>query len=85
MDYRYYRGDRPEWVQKIQAKFGRHLYRLKGLGTVMLLLGVISPFLMVIKVLESTFFLSFISWGMTILGMMFWIIGFVWDNLIDRG
>lgn len=85
MDYRYYQGDKPEWVQKIEAKFGRYLYRLKGVGMVMALFSVVTPFLMVIKVLESTFFLNFFSWGLAGLGVMFYIIGFVWDNLIDRG
>lgn len=85
MDYRYYRGDKPEWVQKLEARFGRQLYRLKGVGMTLVAFGIIAPFLMVIKVLESTFLLNFISWGCTVTGFILYIIGFVWDNLIDRG
>jgi vacuolar-type H+-ATPase subunit I/STV1 len=44
-------------------------------GFIMMLLGVIFPFLMVVKMIESTFFLNFFSYGLSILGMIFGIIG----------
>lgn len=45
------------------------------LGVLMMLSGVIFPFLMVTKVLESTFFLNFFSYISSVLGMLIGIIG----------
>ncbi len=45
------------------------------IGFIMMLLGVIFPLLMVIKVLESTFFLNFFSYTISLLGMFVSIIG----------
>ena len=44
-------------------------------GFILMLLGVIFPLLMVIKVLESTFFLNFFSYTLSLLGMFVGIIG----------
>jgi hypothetical protein len=49
---------------------------LLSLGIVLMLLGVILPFLMVIHVLASTFFLNFFSWGTSVAGLAFGTIGF---------
>ena len=49
---------------------------LLSLGVLLMLLGVILPFLMVIHVLESTFFLHFFSWGASVTGLSFGTIGF---------
>jgi hypothetical protein len=49
---------------------------LLRLGVALMLLGIILPFLMVIKVLESTFFLNFFSWGASVAGLAFGTIGF---------
>jgi hypothetical protein len=46
------------------------------LGVILMLLGIALPFLMVIKVLESTFFLNFFSWGASVAGLAFGTIGF---------
>ena len=48
---------------------------LLSLGLILMLLGVILPFLMIIHVLESTFFLNFFSWGASVSGMLLGIIG----------
>jgi hypothetical protein len=54
---------------------------LLSLGMILMLLGVILPFLMVIKVLESTFFLNFFSWGASVTGLSFGTIGFaIWSR-----
>ena len=45
-------------------------------GIVLMLLGIILPFLMVIHLLESTFFLNFFSWGASVAGLSFGTIGF---------
>lgn len=49
---------------------------LLSLGLVLLLLGIILPFLMVIQVLASTFFWNFFSWGASVAGLAFGTIGF---------
>lgn len=49
---------------------------LLTLGLLLMLMGVILPFLMVIKVLESTFFLNFFSWGLSSLGLALSMVGF---------
>jgi hypothetical protein len=46
------------------------------LGVTLMLLGIALPFLMVIKVFESTFFLNFFSWGASVAGLAFGTIGF---------
>jgi hypothetical protein len=46
------------------------------LGVTLMLLGIVLPFLMVIKILESTFFLNFFSWGASVAGLAFGTIGF---------
>ena len=48
---------------------------LLNLGVVLLLLGWILPFLMVIKAIESTFFLNFFSWGASVAGLFLGMIG----------
>jgi predicted membrane channel-forming protein YqfA (hemolysin III family) len=80
MDYRYYRGEGP----KLPAKWGKHLHKLRHVGTGMLLIGVILPWLMVIKVLESTFFWNFLAYGLTFFGVILYIIGFVYNSFFDR-
>ena len=49
---------------------------LLSLGLILMLLGIILPFLMVIHVLDSTFFLNFFSWGASVAGLAFGTIGF---------
>ncbi|MEW6085679.1 MAG: hypothetical protein AB1607_13895 [Chloroflexota bacterium] len=49
---------------------------LLSLGVILLLLGVILPFLMVIQVLESTFFMNFFAWGASVTGLSLGTIGF---------
>lgn len=49
---------------------------LLAFGVTLMLLGVILPFLMVIQLLESTFFLNFFSWGASVMGLALGTIGF---------
>ena len=46
------------------------------LGVILMLLGIVLPFMMVIKVIESTFFLNFFSWGASVAGLSLGTIGF---------
>ena len=58
---------------------------LLSLGLVLMFLGVILPFLMVIHVLESTFFLNFFSWGASVAGLSFGTIGFAMYTRTRKG
>ena len=80
MDYRYYRGDGP----KLPSKWGKHIHKLRYIGAVMLVSGMILPWLMVIHVLESTLFWNFLAAGLTSIGIMAYIIGFVFNTFVDR-
>ncbi|HET9914378.1 MAG TPA: hypothetical protein VFQ13_20960 [Anaerolineales bacterium] len=54
---------------------------LLGLGLFLMLLGIVLPFLMVIKVLESTFFLNFFSYGASVAGLALGTVGFaLWSR-----
>jgi hypothetical protein len=49
---------------------------LLGLGLILMLQGILLPFLMLIHVIESTFFLNIFSWGASVAGLSFGTIGF---------
>lgn len=48
---------------------------LLGIGLCLLLLGVILPLLMIMQVLESTFFLNFIAYTSSVVGLIVGIMG----------
>jgi hypothetical protein len=58
---------------------------LLSLGLVLMLLGILLPFLMIIKLLESTFFLNFFAWGASVAGLSFGTIGFAMWSRNKRG
>jgi hypothetical protein len=45
------------------------------IGGVLILLGVILPLLMVMKIIESTFFLNFFSYAMSVSGFFMGLVG----------
>ena len=49
---------------------------LLTLGLLMMFTGILLPFLMVIKILESTFFMNFFAWGLSSLGLALGMVGF---------
>lgn len=57
---------------------------LLSLGVILMSLGILLPFLMVIRALESTFFLNFLSWGASITGLSLGTIGFALYERIKR-
>lgn len=57
---------------------------LLSLGVFLMLLGILLPFLMVIKVLESTFFLNFFSWSASVAGLSFGTIGFAMYARVEK-
>jgi hypothetical protein len=55
------------------------------LGVALMLLGIVLPFLILIKVLESTFFLNFLAWGVSVAGLAFGTVGFaLWSRGRDN-
>ena len=48
---------------------------LVGLGVLLMLLGIALPFLVIIQVIESTFFLNFFAWGSSVAGLGLGTIG----------
>ena len=52
----------------------RFLFRF---GIVLMLVGIVLPFLMSIRVVESTFLLNFLSYGASVAGLSFGSIGYV--------
>lgn len=55
------------------------------LGLVLVLLGFVLPFLMVLRVVDPSFLLSFLSYGASITGLLLGLIGAAWYVRIDRG
>jgi hypothetical protein len=54
---------------------------LLGLGLFLMLLGIVLPFLMLIQVLESTFFLNFFAYGASVAGLALGTVGFaLWSR-----
>jgi hypothetical protein len=45
------------------------------IGFVLVLLGAFLPFLMVMRIVKSTFFLNFFSYGVSVVGLFMGIIG----------
>jgi len=58
-----------------------HPGRLFVVAVLLMLFGVVMPFLMVIKVVESTFFLNFLSYGSSTLGLLLGIISLAASRL----
>jgi hypothetical protein len=55
--------------------------RMIWLGALLMVMGVVLPFLMVIKILESTFFLNFFSYGASVAGMAIATIGLAYTAI----
>ena len=49
--------------------------RLIVIGFFLVLLGFVLPLLMVLRIVETTYFLSFVSWGSTASGLFLGLIG----------
>jgi hypothetical protein len=46
-----------------------------GIGFVLVLFGAVAPFLMVMKILPSTFFLNFLAYAASVSGLMLGLTG----------
>lgn len=50
-------------------------------GLVLMFSGILIPFLMILKIFETTYFLAFLSWGISTLGLALGMIGFtMWNH-----
>lgn len=49
--------------------------RLLGIGFLLVLTGAVLPFLIVIRVLPSTFFLNFFAFGASVIGLFLGVLG----------
>ena len=54
---------------------GMQPWKLILIGFVLVLFGAVAPFLMVIQVVESSFILSFLSYGASMVGLFLGLIG----------
>jgi hypothetical protein len=55
---------------------------LIGIGFILVLFGAVAPFLMVMKIVPSTFFLNFLAYAASVSGL---ILGFVGSLMFIRG
>jgi hypothetical protein len=73
MDYRYYQGDPlikfPPWMRTLAPWF-------KSIGIGMCIFSLVFPFLMIIHVIESTFFLNCLAFVFNTYGILLWVYGF---------
>jgi hypothetical protein len=46
-----------------------------GIGFLLVSFGMVAPFLMVLRIVESTYWLSFLSFGSSVAGLFLGIIG----------
>jgi hypothetical protein len=68
-------------MDTMRVNFMNSARLLLVLGLFLMLLGVALPFLIVIRVLESSFFLNFLAWGASVAGLAFGTIGFaMWSK-----
>ena len=81
MDYRHYRG---EPLFKLPKNMGRYVHLLRFFGTAMLVFAASMPMLMLLHIIESTFFWNFLTVGLVAVGTILTIIGVIWNTRIDR-
>ena len=48
---------------------------LLSLGLFLMTMGIVLPFMMVIQIIESTFFINFFSWASSVIGLALGMIG----------
>jgi hypothetical protein len=59
--------------------------QLLTLAIFLLLFGCIMPFLMALRVVESTFFLNFLSFGASVLGLFLGLAGIAGARITQKG
>lgn len=61
-----------------------HPLKIIAIGFLLVLFGFIAPMMMVIKVIEASFVLSFLSHGASISGLLLGIIGAAMYSRLDK-
>jgi len=64
--------------------FFENTKRAFAIAVFLMLFGVVMPFLMVIRLVESTFFLNFLSFGASVLGMLVGVMAVAMRNVGRR-
>ncbi len=80
MDYRHFDSGRPNLPPFIR----RNLRYFRPAGIVLFIIGVIIPFLDLIDLIPSTYFLNFLSFTLLLLGPILYLLGLAWDTIADR-
>jgi hypothetical protein len=61
-----------------------HPKRVIAIGFILVLFGFLVPLLMVIKIIEASFILGFVSYGASISGLLLGIIGAAWYSRLSK-
>lgn len=61
-----------------------HPRSLIVIGFFLVLFGFVAPFLMVLRVVQTSFFLSFLSYGASFAGLLLGIIGAAWYSRLGK-
>jgi len=80
MDYRHYRGDLP----KLPPWLARKIYLLKYIGAGLLISVPLIGWLTVLKIIRMTFLLYLFGNFAAFFGIIFVIVGIVFDTPLDR-
>ena len=80
MDYRHYRGELP----KLPPWLARRVYQLKYIGAGLLISVPVIGWLTVLKIIRITFWLYLFGNFATLFGIIFMIVGIVFDTPLDR-
>lgn len=54
------------------------------IGFLLVVAGVVLPYLMVLNILEATLFLSFLSYGASVAGLFLGLIGAAWHVRLNK-
>ena len=54
------------------------------IGFLLVVAGVVLPFMMVLQMIEATLFLSFLSYGASVAGLFLGVIGAAWYVRLNR-
>lgn len=61
-----------------------HPREIIAIGFVLVLFGFLAPFLMTIKIVKTSYALSFLSYGASVSGLLLGIIGAAWYSRLDK-
>jgi hypothetical protein len=80
MDYRNYDKGRPLLPPIIR----RNARYLRPLGILFFIIGITVPFLILIKIIPSLFFINFLAYTSLVLAPISYLVGLAFDGTIDR-